>query len=403
MALNRYKLRHLAESGHRGALKAAKLLERPDRLIGLILLGNNLVNIIAASIATIIGFKLFGEKGIFLATVLLTLVILIFAEVAPKTLAALKPELIAFPAAWVLSPLLSALYPVVRVVNMISNGLLRLVGVSSSSKPDEHLSREELRMIVRGAGTLNPQRHQKMLLNILDLERATVEDIMVPKQEIVGIDLNDDWDEIYKQVNNSQHTRITVYRDNIDNIVGFLHVRNVLNLLSQDRLDRESLESVVHEAYFIPVNTPLNKQLLNFQREKHRSALAIDEYGDIQGLVTLEDILEEIVGEFTSDPYALHKDIFPQEDGIFLVNASIHIRELNKTLGINLPTTGPKTLNGLILEYMENIPEPGTSLMIAGQAMDIVQRQENAVKTIRIQPGLGKDTKGQIQAGQSEP
>ncbi|MDX1655051.1 MAG: HlyC/CorC family transporter [Candidatus Competibacteraceae bacterium] len=390
MSLNRYRLRHLSREGHKGALRASRLLERPDRLIGLILLGNNFVNILASSLATIIAIRLLGEAGIAVAAILLTMVILIFAEVAPKTLAALHPERIAFPASLVLGPLLWALYPLVWVVNMLANALLKPLGVSSTDPSEQPLSPEELRTVVMEAGgTLIPKRHRNMLLSILDLEAVTVEDIMVPRNEIEGIDLEDDWEEIVEQLNRSQYTRLLVYRGSIDHLVGFVHLRKVLNLLTKKPdFDRQDLLSLIREPYYIPENTPLNTQLLNFQQQRRRIGLVVDEYGDLLGLVTLEDILEEIVGEFTTDPGMRYPTITPESDGSYLVDAGTTIRSLNRSLGWQLPTTGPKTLNGLIMEYLENIPEPGTSLLLAGHPVEIVKTASNRIVTVRIKSRL---------------
>ena len=388
MTLNRYRLRHLAKAGHAGAVRAQRLLERPDRLIGLILLGNNFVNILASAVATIIGLRLSGETGIAVATGALTLAVLIFSEVTPKTLAALHPERIAFPAAFIYVPLLKLLYPLVWLVNKIANGLLRSLGVNADQADRQSLSSEELRTVVLEAGAMIPKRHQKMLLNLMDLEKVTVEDIMIPRNEVVGIDLSDDIDEITDLITHTQYTRLPVFQDSIDNVIGILHLRNIVPLLKNGALTHADLRTVVREPYFIPEGTPLNRQLLNFQREGRRTGLVVDEYGDIQGLVALEDILEEIVGEFTTDPAASNKDITPQDDGSYLIDAGANVRDLNRALHIELPTTGPKTLNGLILEHMEDIPETGTSLLLAGYPIDIVQTKDNAVKTARIRPQL---------------
>lgn len=388
MTLNRYRLKHLAKNRHRGAMRVSRLLENQDKLIGLILLGNNAVNLAAASITTIIALRLGGEAAIAIATGLLTLVILVFAEVTPKTLAALHPEKIAFPASLIYIPLLKLFYPIVWLVNLMAKLIFRIMGISFGNKNNLSLSNEELRSVVNEAGTMIPQRHQQMLLSILDLEKVTVEDIMVPRNEIAGVDIEDDWDDVTNQLINSQYTKIPVYRTNIDNVIGFLHLRKVSRLLQQGDFTPEDLQKVMSEVYFIPEATPLNKQLLNFQREKNRIGLAVDEYGDIQGLVTLEDILEEIVGEFTTDPANLSKDIHPQEDGSYLVDGSTNVREMNRLLKWQLPTDGPKTLNGLILEYMETIPEPGTSLLLDGYPAEIIQIKDNTVKTIKICPRL---------------
>jgi len=342
MTLNRYKLRHLAEKGHPGALRAARLLERPDRLIGLILLGNNFVNILASMLTTLIALRLWGESGIAIAAGILTLLILIFAEVMPKTLAALHPERIALPAAWIYIPLMKLLNPLVWLVNLIANAVLKLLRVPIDGQMSHALSTEELRTVVKEAGAMIPKRHQAMLLNLMDLEKVTVEDIMVPRNEITGIDIDADWESTTKLLATSQYTRLPLYRENINDAIGFLHMRNVLPLLHQDKLDRDALLHIARSPYFIPENTSLNRQLLNFQREHRRIGFAVDEYGDIQGLVTLEDILEEIVGEFTSDPTAHIEDIVPQADGTWIVDGSTTIRTLNSTLGMALSTTGDR-------------------------------------------------------------
>ena len=388
ISLNRYRLRHLADEGHAGARRADRLLQRPDRLIGVILLGNNFVNILASSVATIIAMRLMGQAGIAVATGLLTLVILIFAEVTPKTLAALHPERIAFPASWVLGPLLRVLYPLVWVVNAISNNLLRLLGVSPESSGDQPLSREELRTVVNEAGAMIPQRHQRMLLSILDLEKVTVEDIMIPRNEMVGIDLEESWEAILDRISRSHHTRLPVSEGGAENIIGILHLRNIAHRLAAGDLDPESLRKLVRAPYFVPEATPLHTQMLNFQRERRRIGLVVDEYGDIRGLVTLEDILEEIVGEFTTDPGETMQEVHPQEDGSFLVEGSAYVRDLNRLMQWELPTDGPKTLNGLILEHMETIPEPGTSFRLAGYPVEIVHVGTSAVRTVKIMPDL---------------
>lgn len=390
MSLNRYRLRHLAKSGHSGAKRAADLLERPDRLIGIILLGNNFVNIFASSIATILAIRLFGDKAITIAAIILTFVILVFAEVAPKTLAVMHPERIAFPASIVLKPLLRVFYPMVWMVNIIVNGLLKLIGVSPQDQRDQTLTSDELRTVVSEAGALIPRKHRMMLTNILDLERVTVNDIMIPRNEIVGINLDEEWPDIVKQLTNSQHTRLPVYHSDINNTVGLLHIRNSLAVIFDKDAGKEDLMRFIRDGYFVPENTPLNTQLLQFQRHKRRIGLVVDEYGDIVGLVTLEDILEEIVGEFTSEPITSSKDIHSQPDGTYLVDGSANIRELNRTMKWQFPTDGPKTFNGLIFEHFESIPEPGTSILIAGYPIEIVQIKDNMVKTARVKPKLRK-------------
>ncbi len=388
MSLNRYRLKHQAKKGSRGARLALKLLDRPDRLLGLILLGNNFVNILASAIATILALRLFGEAGIAIATGLLTFVILIFAEVAPKTLAALHPERIAFPAAYIYTPLLKAIYPLVYIVNLIANSLLKIFGVDPDKKQHDGFSVEELRSVVMETSQLVPQKHQDMLLGLLNLEHATVDDIIVPRNEITALDLNESWDEIIDDLTTCQRTRLPVYRDDINNIVGIIHMRQVINLLTRDELTLENLENQIREAYFIPEGTSLYQQLVNFQKNKRRTALTVDEYGDVQGLVTLEDILEEIVGEFTTDSPINNSNIIKNNDGSYLISANTHIREINRSLNISLPTNGPKTLNGLILEYLQSIPTPGTSLLIAHHPVEVIKTLNNAVQMARLMPSL---------------
>ena len=387
MALNRYRLRHLAGSGHRGARRASRLLERPDRLIGLILLGNNFVNIAASSLATVIALRLLGEAGIALAAGLLTLVILIFAEVAPKTWAALHPERVAFPAAHVLTALLVVFQPLVVAVNWMANGVLRALRLSPSGVDRDSLSREELRTVVAEAGAPIPRRHRQMLMSILDLEKVTVDDIMIPRQEINAIDLDDPPSEILEQIMHTQHTRIPLYRGDINEIEGILHLRRVVAPPREEDL-AEYLRTQASEPYFIPAGTALSVQLLNFQRAHQRIGLIVDEYGEIEGLATLEDLLEEIVGQFTTDPTDHSSEVHPQTDGTYLVDGSANVRELNRAMHWELPTEGPKTMNGLIIEHLGAIPEPGTSLMITGYPIEIMQTAGNAVRTARINPSL---------------
>ncbi len=388
MALNRYRLRHLAKGHNRGAKRAAELLRRPDRLIGLILIGNNFVNIVASMLAALIAWRVLGEPGLALAPFALTVVILVFAEVAPKTLAALHPERIAFPAAIVLRPLLRVLYPVVAAINWLANGVLRLFRVFPDDVDYHQLSTDELRTVVNEAGALISRKYQSMLVSILDLEKVTVDDIMVPRNEISGIDIDDEMDEIIDLLIHSQHTKLPIYRGDIDDVLGVLHLRKVLQPLEHGELTKDALLEYANEPYFVPAGTPLNTQLRNFQRQRQRIGLVVDEYGDVDGLVTLDDLLEEIVGEFTTDPADHSPDVHPQDDGTYLVDGGANVRELNRSMRWELPTDGPKTLNGLVLEYLESIPEPGTSLLIAGYPIEIVQVSANAVKTARIKPGM---------------
>jgi Mg2+/Co2+ transporter CorB len=388
MSLNRYRLRHRASEGSRGARLAEALLKRPDRLIGLILLLSTLVNVTAPILVGFIALRLGGEFLVAFGAALLAFVLLIFCEVAPKTYGALHPESLALPAAYIYTPLLFLLYPFVWVTNLFANGVLRMFGVSRQVAANS-LSSEELRTVVAEAGAMIPRQHQQMLVSILDLENATVEDIMVPRNEIVGIDVDDDWDRVLEQLRQSQHTRLPVYQGEIDRIIGLLHMKQVVHELARGHLDLDSLTAAAQarEPYFVPSGTTLNTQLLNFQRNKRRMAFVVDEYGDIQGLVTIEDILEEIVGEFTSDPATMmHKDVHAEADGSFVASASATIRALNRSMRWNLPTDGPKTLNGLIVEFLETIPEPGTTLKMADYMLEVLQTGDNAIKTVRIRP-----------------
>ncbi len=385
IALNRYRLRHMADEGKRSAIISEQLLARPDRLFGLILLGNNLVNIFAASIATVIGIRLLGDLGVALAPIVLVMVFLIFAEVMPKTMAAMKPERIAFPASYLLWPMMKLAYPAVWLINWVSNGLLSIIGFRFEDQEDTPLTREELRTIVREAGTMIPKRHRRMLLNILELENVTVDDIMVPRNEVAAIDLDDPINEIIDQISHCQHTRLPVYESNIDNIIGVIHLRRMARILSdKNEVTKENIKDILIDCYFVPKGTPLHTQMMNFQQNKRRFGIVVDEYGVIQGLVTLEDILEEIVGEFTTDMQTYNLDIQKQNDDSYLVDCSVHLRELNRQLKWELPTEGPKTLNGLLLERLEYIPESGTTLKIDNYLIEITQVSENAVKMARL-------------------
>ncbi len=385
MALNRYRLRHLVKNNHKSAIKANRLLQRPDRLFGLILLGNNLVNLIAATIATLIGMRLLGDVGVALAPFILVVVFLIFAEVLPKTTAALYPEAVAFPASHVLSVLMKLCYPAVFVVNKISNGILMLFKIDPEGQTGVALSRDELHTVVREAGHLIPPRHKKMLMNILELENVTVDDIMIKRNEMVAIDINQAAGNVIKQLDRSQHTRLPVYDRDIDNVIGVLHVRRVLRVLSdKDGFTPEALRDVLSEPYFVPEGTPLHTQLFNFQRQKLRYGLVVDEYGVIKGIVTMEDILEEIVGEFTTNMQMFNQDIHEQGNGVYMVDGSIALREINRQLQWNFPTERAKTLNGLVLEQLEHIPVANTSLRINNYTIEIIQVVDNAVKKARI-------------------
>ena len=389
MRVNRYRLKSIinSKSKRRRAAKRVKgLLKRPDRLLGLILIGNNFVNILAASLATIIAVRLWGNVGYVVAPLLLTAIILIFAELTPKTLAALYPESIAYPSSIILKPLLTLLYPLVWLINIITNGLLSMFGIKTSDVEDEKLDADELRAIVTEASPMIPKRHQKMLINILNLEASTVEDIMVPRREIIGIDLQDDWHAIVDQLRSSQHTRLLVFDGEVDNPLGILHARNLVNVITHEELTLEKLQDAMSEVYYIPEGTPLHTQLLNFQRKKERIGAVVDEYGDIQGLVTIEDILEEIVGEFTTDLSAQFPDILKQSDGSLIVDCTVTLRDLNKVLEFDLPTDGPKTLNGLITEYLEFLPERDYSFRLYGYPMEVIDADDNRLTSVCIYP-----------------
>ncbi len=393
MALNRYRLRHLAKSGHRGARLTTQLLERTDRLLGVVLLGNNLVNAAAAALVTVIVFRMFGESELALTigTIVVTFFILVFSEISPKVMGASYPERIAFPASYVLTPLLKLAYPIVWFVNLFVRGLLWTLRLQTLSGQSHTLSMEELRTLVLEGGNFLPQKHQKILLNLFDLESITVEDAMTPRAQIEAIDLNAPPEEIRREIATSNHTRVPLYRERLDDIVGIAHVRKVLNLSEGDEFDAETLKEVMREPYFIPMGTPLLTQLQNFQEQQDRMGLVVDEYGELKGLLTLEDILEEIIGEFTTQsPLAQTARFRRTEDGSILVEGSSTLRDLNRKLNYKFPLDGPKTLNGLILEHLQDIPEPGTSVRIAGYPMEILQTQDRVIKSVRLLPPDGQ-------------
>ncbi len=383
MALNRYRLKHLANKGNSGAKRASRLLERPDRLLGVILIGNNFVNFTAASIATIIALRLLGESAVAIAPIACTLIFLILAEVAPKTIAAAYPEKLALPSSHILRPLLWILYPLVWMVNGVSNGLLWMLGIKYEDASDDNLTKDELRTLVF-EGSKIADRPQNMMLGILDLDKVTVDDIMVPRPEIDGIDIDDDLEDIIIQIRSAQHTRMPVFKEDVDKIIGMLHLRNAAKFLTEGTLSKAAMLQELEDPYFVPENTPLQTQLYNFQLRKERIGLVVDEYGDIEGIVTLEDILEEIVGEFTTDLAAISTDIYHQDDGSYMVDGGAHIRLINRSLGWDLPQEGPKTLNGLITEYLENIPESNVCMVIGDYRIEIVQIQDNMIRTARI-------------------
>ena len=389
MAINRYRLRHAAETGHRGAMLTLSLLNQTDKLLGVILLGNNLVNIAAATLATIISIRLFGDSdlALSLATLLLTFLILVFSEVTPKVLGASYPERVAYPAAYVLMPMLKLTYPVIWFVNLFVQGILRLLRI----KPPEpgHGSRlglAELRTIVLESSGVLPREHHRILVNLLELEDITVDDVMTPRNQIEAIDIEDDPERLRQQISTSHHTRLVVHAGSSDNLLGVLHVRRVLHALAGEELDPETLKENLEEPYFVPAGTPLFTQLRNFQGSRRRLALVVDEYGELQGLVTLEDLLEEMVGEFTTQAPSDTGYLRREADGSWLAEGSVLLRHLNRKLGLSLPLDGPKTLNGLLLEHFEDIPEAGVSIKLGGVPVEIVQTQDRAVKMARIYP-----------------
>ena len=382
MAINRYRLKHLVKKRNRAARISNRLLRKPDRLLGVILIGNNLVNFSAATIATIIGMRLFGDTGVLLAPWILTAIFLIFAEVAPKTLAAERPEKWAFKAVFILEPIQKLLVIPVKLVNVISNALVRPF-IKNTPTSSDNLSAEELKTVVNeGANSVGER--QSMMVRLLDLEQVSVNDIMIPRNEIEAIDIDSDMSEIVETASNSQHTLLPVYKESINNIIGILHLRRLARFMGTDEFSKSDLMQLTREPYYIPEATPLDKQLIRFQSEKQRIALVLDEYGDLQGLVTLEDILEEIVGEFTSDFSANTPEIHPQEDGSYVIDGGALLRDINRALDWQLPIAGPKTLNGLVLEHLETIPEENLCIQIGEYQIETLQLTDNMVKNLRI-------------------
>jgi Mg2+/Co2+ transporter CorB len=389
MALNRYRLKHLTRTGHRGARLVSQLLERTDKLLGVILLGNNLVNTAAAALGTVIAFRALGESelAVSIATGAVAFFLLVFSEVTPKVVGATYPERVAFPAAFVLTPLLKLVYPLVWLVNGLSGALLWLLRIrrQPAAEGAAPLSAEELRTLVLEGGHYLPAKHRKILLNLFELQSITVADLMTPRSRLETLDLDQPPDTLRRQIASTNHTRLPVYRGTLDNIVGVLHVRKVLNLDSK-HIDAPALSEVMRPAYFVPMGTTLLAQLQNFQEEEERFGLVVDEYGELMGLITLEDILEEIIGEFTTQSPLTAGAVLRQDDGSFIVEGRIPLRELNRELDLQLPLEGPKTLNGLILEHLEDIPEPGTMVKIAGHPIEILQTQHRAIRSARIFP-----------------
>jgi len=388
MSLNRYKLRHQAEKGSPSAKLAQKLLHNPDRLITIILIGNNLVVILITQIATMLGYRLAGDAGIAIATGALTFILLIFGEIIPKTIGASHPEPISFLAAPIYNLLLKLLWPIVWLLNALVKVFLYPFRAQHGEFNRIALNHEELRSVVSSAGTHIPQPHLDMLLRVMDMESASVEDIMIPRNQLLGLDLDDNWNDLEEQITNSNFTRLLVYQGSLDNVRGFVHLRRLIPLFREGHLERERFEATIRPAYFIPEGTPLTQQLLNFQKENRRVALVVDEYGEILGLVTLEDILEEIVGEFSTAPATQTREIQRMDDGSYWLDGSTPIRDINRQLGSNLSTDEASTINGLILEYLESMPVPGLTVLIDDYPMEIRKTRNNAVKTLIIHPRL---------------
>ena len=385
MSLNKYRMSHLRRNHHSGATRASKLLEKPDKLIGVILIGNNFVNFLAASIASSIAILILGEPAPFATAVVLTLIVLIFAEVTPKTIAALYPERIAYPSSIVLSALLKVLYPVVWMVNFVSNMLVRTLGFHpQADSSNQQLSQEELRTVVHESESRLPKKRQGMLLNILDLEKVQVDQIMVPRNEVTGLDIEDDLEETLEQIASAQHTRLPVYRKDIDNIVGVLHMRSAGRLIKTENLNKATIIQETTEPYFIPDSTPLHTQLFNFQSKKLRLAVVVDEFGAVKGIVTLEDILEEIVGEFTTDLADSNRDIFAQEDGSYLIDGGTSIRDINRTLSWQLDSESANTLNGMLMEVLQSIPDASVGVKLDGYHAEILQVKDNVFRTVKV-------------------
>ena len=384
MAINRYRLKYLAKEKNRAAIRIEKLLKRPDRLLGIILIGNNFVNILASALTTILFMKLYGDVGVLIGSILLTIVILIFSEVTPKTFAAIKPEPLAFFSSLPLKILQKLLFPLVSIINYFSNFLLRFLGINKTENESEDVSPEELKAILETSGDLIPARYQDMLLSILELDKISIEEVMTQRSEIIGIDLSDDFEEILEQLQKNQVDFLPVFDQNLDNLRGMLDLYGITNFLSLEVKDLDNLVDVSDEAYFIPENTSLSQQLFNFQKERKRVGIVIDEYGSVKGLLSLEDILGEIVGELAKNNDDSKFEIMEQRDGSFLIDASIPIREINRKLDCDLPLSGPRTLNGLILEQIETIPEANVSINIQNTVIETVLVRNNMIKIARL-------------------
>ncbi len=383
MAVNRYRIKTLADQGNRSAKLVLSLLSSPDRLLGTILFGNNVANIAASTLATVVGLRLFGDVGLAYAPMILVFVVLIFAEVAPKTLAAVNPERIAYPAAWILAGLQILLSPFVWLVKIFSNGLLNLLGVHVTAQTNA-LNSEELRAAVYESSEKIDVSHQEMLLRILEMEKVTVEDVMIPRADMEAIDLEDDWDDIVEQLATSHHTRVPVFQGSMDNMIGIAHIRKMFYLTHMAEFNRETMLSMIREPYFIPENTSVTHALTNLQEQRRRFGIVVDEYGDIKGLVTLEMILEEVVGDFTTVVPGMDDDITEEPDGSYLVRGSTYLRDINRQLAWDLPTDTVKTVNGLITEYLEDIPVASTCFKLGDYTVEIVQTRDTSVHVARL-------------------
>ena len=384
MSINRYRLRHLVRKQHKAAMRINKMLSKPERMLSVILIGNTVCNIFASMAATLIGHNLYGEKGVFIATVLLTIIILVISEMTPKTFAALYPQKVAFLSALPLDFLQKIFSPFVTFVSAIANKILKILGVDINKVHKDTLSGDELRSVVHEAGIMLPVEHKGMLLSLLDLEQATVEDIMIPKAEIIGVDLDQPWSKILEQLETIQHTRVPLYRTSIDDLVGIVHLRKVLNMILYDELTMDGLMSIIEPPYFVPEATSLSLQIINFQNMKRRSCFVVNEYGDLQGLVTMEDILEEIVGEFTTDIANLSQDITNVGDQKYIVDCGITVRNLNRMLKWQIPLLGPKTLSGVIIEYLGYIPPADCCLQIENYRIEILKVADNMIKSVLV-------------------
>jgi len=384
MSVNKYKMRHQAKLNNKGAKAAKKLLENPDKIIGVILLGNNLTNILITQITTLVALRLYGNLGLAIATGLLTIFILIFAELTPKTIGEMHSEKIAYSSSLLYKPMLVLLYPFVFLINLIANSLIKILGLKQNLSKGT-LSSEELKTILGDTSIKFSKPHLGMLESIIDLEKATVEDIMIPRSDIYGIDLGEDIASVVNNFKNTPYTRIPVYEDNIEHLLGLVHIKNIAPMLASKSIDTEKIKSLIKKPYYIVSGTSLYRQLVNFQKEKRRIGFIVDEYGEIQGLVTLEDILEEIVGDFTSDPADSEEIIPTNNKNIFLVDGGVHIREINQILNIKLVAKEAKTINGFILEHLENLPKINDIISIQGHTFKIIENMDNAVKTVHLE------------------